>query len=280
MEYLALAVLCSVGIATIIKYAGIKGYPSFVLFATNYLVATIGALIGSGGKVAPFSDPPLLLLTVFLGGLFIWCFWILMMAVKKLGMVLPVTLMRISAVIPTLASIVLFGEAPVLMQIIGIALAFIALPLAARGPVTKDDIQTLFGSGFGWGLVLFFSYGLTDFMFKLQKEHFPVGNLYEVLVVIFGTAFVIGTTTMLVRKEKISTPVVLSGVLLGILNMFAAYFFMSAIAVLPGVVVFPVNGIGVILLSTVVGVLLWKEKLAPRNYIALALAVAALLFLS
>ncbi len=280
MEYLALAVLCSVGIATIIKYAGIKGYPSFVLFATNYLVATFGALIGSGGKVAPFGDAPLLLLTVFLGGLFIWCFWILMMSVKKLGMVLPVTLMRISAVIPTLASILLFGEAPMLMQIIGISLAFIALPLAARGPVTKGDIQTLFGSGFGWGLVLFFSYGLTDFLFKLQKEHFPVGNLYEVLVVIFGTAFVIGSTAVIVRKERISAPVVISGAVLGVLNMFAAYFFMSAIGVLPGVVVFPVNGIGVILLSTLVGVLVWKEKLAPRNYIALSLAVAALLFLS
>ena len=36
----------------------------FVLFATNYLVATIGALIGSGGKVAPFGDAPLLLLSL------------------------------------------------------------------------------------------------------------------------------------------------------------------------------------------------------------------------
>ena len=121
---------------------------------------------------------------------------------------------------------------------------------------------------------------MTDFLFKLQKEHFPVGNLYEVLVVIFGTAFFIGSTAVIVRKERISVPVVLSGALLGVLNMFAAYFFMSAIGVLPGVVVFPVNGIGVILLSTLVGVLVWKEKLAVRNYIALALAVAALLFLS
>jgi drug/metabolite transporter (DMT)-like permease len=280
MEYLALAVLCSVGIATTFKYAGKKGYPIFILFAVNYFIASGGALIGAGGEVAPFGDASLLLLTVFLGILFIWCFWLLMVAVQKLGMVLPVMLMRISAVLPTLASIVVFGETPVPMQIVGIALAFMALPLAARGPVSKGDIQTLFGSGFGWGLLLFFSYGLTDFMFKFQKERFPVDNLYEVLVVIFGTAFLIAAITVFVKKERFTLPAVLTGIVLGLFNMFAAYFFMSAIAVLPGVVVFPVNGIGVILLSTLVGVLLWKEKLAPRNYVALALAVVALLFLT
>lgn len=280
MLYLALAVFCSVGIATTFKFAERRGYPDFVLFAVNYLVATIAALIGGGGRVAPLGDASFLLFAMGLGALFIWCFFILMLAVRKLGMVLPVTLMRIAAVLPTLGSMLLYRETPEGLQVVGILLAFAALPLAARGPLRKDDVRNLFSSGFGWGLLLFFSYGVTDFMFKLQKEEFPVANNYEVLVVIFGTAFLIAVVTALARRQKPGMGVALAGTVLGLFNVFAAYFFMRAIAELSGVVVFPLNGIGVILFSTLIGVLVWKEKLAPRNYIALALAVAALLFLA
>jgi len=279
MHFLALAVLCSVGIAVVFKYATKRGYPPFIVFAVNYLVATVGALIGSGGVLTPLQDQGMLLLSIGLGVLFIWCFHLLMVAVRKIGMVLPVTLMRLSAVLPTAGSMLVFLEIPSATQIAGIALAFVALPLSSRQRIHREELRTLFSGGFGWGLLLFFSYGLTDFLFKVQKEVFPVGNLYEVLVFIFGTALLLSVSTAIIRKERPSAAAVRTGALLGLFNMFAAYFFMSAIGVLPGVVVFPVNGIGVILLSTIIGVFFYKEQLSLKNYVALTLAVVALLLL-
>jgi drug/metabolite transporter (DMT)-like permease len=280
MLYLALAVACSVGIALTFKYAGRAGHPVFALFTVNYLVATISALIGSGGQATAPDQPALFALGVVLGLLFVWSFFLFMLTVKKLGMIIPVALMRLSIVLPTLGSIFVFAEKPDSMQMAGIALAFVALPLASREKLTRARLRPLLRSGLGWGLVLFLFYGVTDFLFKVQKELLPVADPYTFLVVIFGTALLVALVTAIIRREKFSRPVIGLGVVLGVLNMFSAYFFILALGMLPGIVVYPANGIGVILLSSVAGVLLWKEHLPLRNIVALLLASASLLLIA
>lgn len=280
MIYLLLAISCSVAVATIITYAHRKKLPTFALFATNYVVATIASVIGSGASTRIFGVPEELGVSVLLGFLFIGCFWLLMKTIQKLGMVIPVTLMRLSAVLPTAASILLYAEVPSALQVAGILLAFLALPLASPQPLTRATLRPLLEGGFGWGLLLFVTFGFTEFLFKFQKEVLPMDNPSDMLQVVFGTAMVIGMVAALRLRERFSLHLVITGVVLGVINMYSAKFLILALRELPGMVLFPANGIGVIMLSTVVAMLLWKERLNARNYIYLACAAAALILIA
>lgn len=280
MVYLVLAICCSVAVATVITYAHRRSLPTFALFAVNYVVATVASVIGSGASPRIFGEPAELGLSLVLGVLFIGCFWLMMKSVQKLGMVIPVTLMRLSAVVPTAASILLYREAPTLLQITGILLAFLALPLASPKPITRASMRPLLEGGFGWGLLLFAGFGLTEFLFKFQKEALPMDNPSDMLQVVFGTAMVIGIVTAWRLRERVTLHVLVTGAVLGVVNMYSARFLILALRELPGMVIFPVNGIGVIMLSAIVAILLWKERLNTRNYLYLALAAVALVLIA
>ncbi|MFZ1731250.1 MAG: hypothetical protein WBQ23_15125 [Bacteroidota bacterium] len=280
MLYLVLAICCSVTVAVIITYAHRKNLPTFSLFATNYVIATIASVISSGASLRIFSVPEEMGFSIILGVLFIACFWLLMKTIQKLGMVIPVTLMRLSAVIPTAGSILLYAEVPTALQVGGILLAFLALPLASPKPLTRAALRPLIEGGFGWGMLLFVSFGITEFLFKFQKEMLPIDNPSEMLMVVFGTAMIIGVAAALRLRERISLHLLVTGAALGVVNMYSAKFLILALRELPGMVLFPANGIGVIMLSTLVAVLLWKERLNTRNFIYLAFAAIALILIA
>jgi multidrug transporter EmrE-like cation transporter len=280
MIFLLLAICCSVAVAVVITYGHRKKLPTFSLLATNYVVATAASVIGSGASARIFGVPEEMGLSLILGFFFIGCFWLMMKTVEKLGMVIPVTLMRLSAVIPTAGSILLYGEIPTMLQVAGILLAFFALPLASPRPLTRATLRPLLEGGFGWGLLLFVSFGITEFLFKFQKEALPIENPSDMLQVVFGTAMVIGIVAALRKRERVTLHVLAAGAVLGIVNMYSAKFFILAVRELPGMVLFPVNGIGVIMLSTITAMILWKERLAARNYLYLACAAVALVLIA
>ncbi|MDT8325659.1 MAG: hypothetical protein RRA94_16210, partial [Bacteroidota bacterium] len=116
MLYLFLSVVCSVGIAVTFKYADSRAMPTFPLFAVNYLIATVSAVMGSGGPGAVEFSSTVVSFGMLLGTLFVWSFFLLMLTVRKLGMVIPVALMRLSIVLPVLGSIFIFAERPTLLQ--------------------------------------------------------------------------------------------------------------------------------------------------------------------
>lgn len=280
MIYLLLAICCSVLVAMLFTYASRYRIPTFALFAVNYVVAAASSIAGGGVSTRVLPSVELLAFGIVLGILFVTCFWLFMQTVHTLGMVIPVTLMRLSAVLPTAGSIVFFAEIPTAAQLGGIVLAFLALPLASREPITRASLRPLLRGGLGWGLILFFAYGATDFLFKVQKELLPITNPSELLQVVFTTAMCITVVIAYRNREGLTPRVVIVGVLLGVVNMLSAWFFILALQELPGMVVFPINGIGIIVLSAIVATLVWRERLLPRNYLYLACAAVALLLIA
>jgi len=278
MIWLVLAMCCSVIVAMLFKYAEQKHIPLFVFLTVNYAIASATALWGSGFKPA-VDNTRLLGLGLLLGILFVCCFVLLMASMKRIGMVIPVSLMRLSAVIPTVASMLIYFERLDLVPLGGVVLAFGILPLASKRRIRRTEIRKLFGEGVGWGLGLFVAFGLTEFLLKVMKETAPAANSFSFLAIIFPTAFFITLSTAIGRKEQPTAFAIVVGLILGITNMFSAYFFFRALGELPGVVVYPINGIGIIMLSSVAGIIVWKERLAVRNIVFLLLAAVALVMM-
>lgn len=54
---------------------------------------------------------------------------------------------------------------------------------------------------------------------------------------------------------------------------------MKALQQFPGIVVYPINGIGIIFGSALTSIFLWKERLTGTNYVFIAAASLALLMI-
>jgi len=304
MLNLAVAVLCSVGIGMVFKHAGRVQLNRMVLLTVNYAAAVgVGALLLMGGgrtiQRGLTLSPALVLLSAGVGALLIAGFFILAVATDEAGMSLATGVMRVSVVIPFLASWGIWNETPSVGQGAGMALACAAFFLIAwkeRRPeptlVTNASVSGERASpvgavdwrAFGILTLTFCMGGAVDLSMKTFEEGFGAANSRVLFLMgAFGVAFVIGATIvgrqMLQRGHRPERRTVWWGLLLGILNYGSLEFLLRAVAVLPGTVVFPANNIGIMVLAAFVGVFFWDERLSRMNTIGIVVAVVALILL-
>ncbi len=132
MIFLLLSMLCSVSVAHVFRYVQEKSLPMFGLFAVNYFVASCVALWGCDRTFWQQWPAVLLVLGVIIGILFVCSYVLMVLSIRRLGVTIPISLMRLSAVLPTFGSILFFAEVLNALQCSGIVLAFLALPLASQ----------------------------------------------------------------------------------------------------------------------------------------------------
>jgi len=276
--FLILSIICSSGVALTMKTANHLDIEHGPFIAINYLVCTV-TVLAWGGWGTFYSNSVLIWgLSAFIGAMYVLSLWLFNRAIAAEGLALSTTLMRLSAAIPTLGSLILFSEKATLFQVIGIAVAFLSLPLASREPLR-------FGRGAGetykgviWGLLLFAVYGITDFTFKIQAELEPLADPKAFMTGIFTVALLL-TLPRLTRKG-LPKPCLIWGIVLGSVNMLATYFWIRTLGNMPGSVAYPTLGLGVIIVTTLVSLVFWKEKLRLANYLFLALSSVAILLIN
>jgi multidrug transporter EmrE-like cation transporter len=218
-------------------------------------------------------------LGIFVGIMYVLCLWLFNRAIAAGGLALSTTLMRLSAALPTMGSLLLFSEQTNHFQILGIVLAFICLPLASKEPLQFNQAGRETLLGMIWGLLLFAAYGLTDFAFKVQAEFEPSADPKAFMATIFGTALLI-TLPQFFKRTGSSRHCLLWGFVLGATNVLATYFWIRTLAHIPGSVAYPTLGLGVITVTTVVSLVIWRERLRPANYTFLALACLAVFLIN
>ena len=96
----------------------------------------------------------------------------------------------------------------------------------------------------------------------------------------FAVAFVLSAGLVLYRKEKPGVPEILFGAAIGIPNFFSAKFLLGALTRLPAVVVYPSFSVATLLIVTLTGVVVFRERLRKLQWLALAAIIAALIFLN
>jgi drug/metabolite transporter (DMT)-like permease len=306
MINLVFAVVCSVAIGMIFKHTGpLEDIDRTALLTINYAAAVgvAGLLIGMGGRSVEGSlglSPGLLALGAGTGALLIAGFFLLAYATDVAGMSLAIGVMRVSVVIPFLASWLVWGEVPSVAQGVGMVLAAAAFFLIARkerrpepvpvaaAPAGGADVHDLVSDvdwhAFGVLALTFCMGGAVDLSMKTFEEGFGATNSRVLfLLLAFGGAFLIGAVMVgkraLREGEWPGARTVGWGVLLGVVNYGSLEFILRAIAVLPGPFVFPANNIAIMVLAAVLGVYFWNEHLSRANRIGIGLAIIALVML-
>lgn len=215
---------------------------------------------------------------VLLGGingfLYLASFWLLQINVRRNGVVLSGTFMKLGVLVPTVVSVLVFNEIPKPAQILGFLAALVSIVLIQSESGQKS---AAFKSGL---LLLLLGGGSADAMSKIFSE---LGNPLleeQFLVYTFASALCLCIGLAVFRKQRLCAADAAWGLLIGIPNYYSARFLLKALGSVPAVVTYPTYSVATILVITATGVLFFKERLSRRQYGALAVILLSLVLLN
>ena len=96
----------------------------------------------------------------------------------------------------------------------------------------------------------------------------------------FGMAFVLCFFVLLFKREVPDRNGLLYGSMIGVANFFSSKFILAALTQIPAVVIFPTYSVATMLVVTGSGVLLFKERLDKRQWLAFGAVILALILLN
>lgn len=278
MGNLVLAVLSSAMVSITMRFSETKIKNNTGMLCVNYIMCLVLSWAYTGFAVL-FPAVPGLSLARTLGGvngvLYLAGFVLLQVNIRKNGVVLSSTFMKLGLLVSMVVSVIFFREQPEVWQWLGFALAVAAIVLVNYRPGGGKA-----GSKAGLLLVMLAG-GSADAMSKVFEE---LGNPLlsgHFLLYTFIIAFVF--CVMLNSAWKQGRPglwEVVFGALIGIPNFFSARFLLAALETVPAVIVYPVCSVGTILVVTLAGVLLFRERLDRKQWAALVMILLALVLLN
>ena len=279
MLMLFLAVACSVMISVGMRVSERYVRHRMAMFAVNYAVCLglsrlfVGnlPLLGEGSGMGTAAG-----LGAVSGLLYLVSFMLFKRNIRESGMVLSSACMKLGGVmVPVLVSVLFFGGALHTRLIIGTALALCAIVLMnlEPGALRMDRFQ--------WGLLcLLVCSGVTDSMAGVYEQVGDAAFKNHYLFFTFLAALVISLGLAVVQKERPGRADILFGVLIGVPNYFSSRFLLLSLAQVPAVVAYPVFGVGTLLVVSIVGIAVFRERLSPGKIFAMGLIAVALFLLN
>jgi drug/metabolite transporter (DMT)-like permease len=277
MLFLLLAILSSSLISILMRVSSNRISANLSMLAVNYLICAVLGAGYTGFRPAAPADPGfsvMVLLGIVTGCLYLGGFMLCQYNTRKNGIILTSIFTKLGLLVPVAMSMVLFEETPTLIQTLGFAIAVGAIVVIN---LKKD--QT--GNGFGFGLILMLLIcGGCDAMSKVYERLGPAALSDSYLFVTFAAAFVLCAALAWHQKEKPGRKELFFGSVIGIPNFFSAKFLLGALTKLPAVVVYPSFSVATLLIVTLTGVAVFRERLSKRQWAALAAIVVALVLLN
>lgn len=208
------------------------------------------------------------------GILYLAGFVLLQRNIRENGVVLSATFIKLGLLVSMAVSVIFFGERPAFWQWAGFFLAVAAIVLMnyRSGEGKAGNMAVL--------LLLLLAGGGGDAMSKVFEELGDPSHSGHFLLYTFLVALALCVNLYRIRGEKPGKREWLFGLLIGIPNFFSAKFLLGALKDIPAVIVYPVYSVATILAVTVTGILVFREKLDKRQWLALAMILVALVLLN
>jgi multidrug transporter EmrE-like cation transporter len=211
-----------------------------------------------------------------LGILFIVVFNLMALTSQRNGLSVASVASKMSLVIGVLFGILYYGESANYIKVIGIVLALLAVYLASakEGQAIKKKSSLLFP------LLVFLGSGCIDTSLKFfETEYVAEGGVPIFSATIFGFAFLFGLLFLVVKivkgEFKFHYKNILGGILLGVPNYFSIVYLLKALNAegMESSTAFTVNNVGIVVLSTLLGLILFREKISLKNFLGVVIAI-------
>ncbi|MFN8286191.1 MAG: DMT family transporter [Chitinophagales bacterium] len=285
MIFLLLTIITSASLVLIFKVFDKYQVPLFPAIVVNYLAATISAFIflpdKSGVTNGSLFSHNWIPLAMGLGALFITIFNMVSITTVRFGVSTASVAMKLGLVLPVLLAFTLYGEPFNWFKLLGIILAFVAVILSSIKEETEHHEHSKLSVLLP--LLVFLGSGAADALTQLaNKQYVSKEGMEEFSFFLFlaaAIAGVVGFIIGLIRKQT-SLPLksIIGGTILGVINYFSYFFMLKALASVNwgSSVLFPVINLGTVAFATIVGVLLFREKISKTNLAGLLFAAASI----
>lgn len=281
MIYLLLSILSSTAIFVVFKLLKSYNINTLQAIVVNYFTACIiGSLLYKGDiKPAEIIQTNWFIAAIVLGFLFISIFNVMALTAQKNGLSVASVASKMSVIIPVVFGILVFKESVGFQKITGILLALVAVYLTSL----KQKDNAVLTQSIYLPLILFFGSGIIDTSINYFA---PDDNIPLFSATIFAMAAVIGVLLLsfkyLKSKQRFKLKSLPFGIILGIVNYTSIHFLLLALRVenTESSTLFTINNIAILSLSTLIGLVLFKEKISKKNWIGISLALISILLVT
>jgi len=285
MIFLVLSVIVSTLFGISFKVIAVKNINAFQTIIVNYFFASILGFLTTNSSITPLNvfHQSWFYIAVGLGIVFIGSLFIIAETTAKQGISVAQVATRMSVVMPISIAIIWYNDQLTAIKIAGIVLAITAVYLVSH----KEDVGKS-SQKFWWlfPLIIFVCSGIIDSTVNYAQRTLLNETDFDVfLSTIFATAFSLGFLYLLyqliIKKETFQAKSIPAGIIIGIINFGSMYFIIAALNsnIFESSVLFPINNLSILSLSTILSVVVFKERLSSKNWIGIGISVLAILIL-
>lgn len=285
MIYLILSILISSGLFVIFKYFGIYKVDVLKAIFINYIIAFIMGFTFAerSFSVVEVPNQPWFFGAVCLGALFVSIFFVMALTAQKNGVSVASVAGKMSVVIPVLFGVFLYNESVTFLKVIGIIIALIAVYLSS----VKEKSTAKKNAGLLLPILLFLGSGAIDTTLKfVEVTYVPKNDVSIFSGSLFGIAAIFALIILIGKAIKKREPFgirnIIAGIVLGVPNYFSIIFLIKALQTegFESSTLFTINNVGIVIVSTIIGILLFKEQFSTKNKIGVTLAILGIVIVA
>lgn len=278
MIYLGLSILSSTGIFVLFKLFNKYHINTLQAIVVNYITACICGILHNNNAInaSEILQSDWFMGAFSLGFLFIVIFNVMALTAQKNGLSVASVASKMSVIIPVIFGVYVLNEGLGFQKIVGIILALIAVYLTSIKP--NSDVKLT--RSLYLPIALFLGSGIID----TSVNYFaPQDKIPLFSATIFGIAFILGILVLFYKSARLKTKFKLKsipfGLALGIVNYASIFFLLKALRVegYESSTLFTINNVAIVAISTLVGLIMFKECISNKNWLGIGIAVISII---
>jgi drug/metabolite transporter (DMT)-like permease len=284
MLFLLLAILGSASLPVLFRAFDDWRVNIFWAIPANYLTCIfVGSLLAGGElNVLKLRSQPWILFAVLQGIILAVNFFLL---AQRAGVSVAALASRLSVAIPSLTAFLIYGDSFNFLKIAGLAAALLSLYLCTA---SGGDLAAAHSPSHKlFPVLVFLTFGCYFTMLKYAQNYYLNESSYHSYVMsgflfAFATSLVIGLTRGVLAASDFRVHHLVGGILLGVVNYVAVYALLKVLALKgwESSQLFPIYSVGVVAVSSLLAVILFKERLSRLRTLGLVVGLMAVALLN
>ena len=278
MFALSISIICFTLFSLVYKMTARKGYDALTVATVQYVTA----LVFVSAATLVLKPAPLNLRAIGLGvcggtSMFV-AIGTFFYVVRYGYLSVAWAIINLSVMIPVLASVAFWHEAPNVWQLVG--LVFVVVALLSFVQVKGLSQVIAHPKGLVYLIVSFICSGIGATTAKALHEWQLDGYLMTYLLSLYVSCAFLAVLYQAYRRVVPRRGAMLYGAFMGTMNACGYTAMVIALSQLPALIAFPVRSSVNLVLTSIISVIVWNEQLGRRGWAGLAYAVLAIWLLN
>jgi drug/metabolite transporter (DMT)-like permease len=286
MFYLSLSILSSCTLLWLFRYFSDKKLNIPGIITVNYITCLVATIWVNAEELTlnSLKEENFQIFAFLLGGLFIVTFNIMSRTVTYFGIMISSVTQKMSLIAPILIGVLFYSENLSFLRIIGIIAAIGAI-VVINMPFKEEKNQQNKIIYWIYPFLTWLLSSVIDTAFYILGKSTGSKQSAIFLFTLFATAASLGMVFIFISyfrvNNNIPKHILPFGILLGIPNFMSIYYLMKAIGQgWDASLMFPINNVGIIGLSMLGALLIFKESANKYKYIGIGLAIGAVVLIT